>query len=362
MKRFLNFFYTISFKLLLFILVILFSWLAGSQLLDALNLYVEDSISVQNVTVQWNDFDYESSKYLEHEIESTIENVITYCLKYHNEDEAAQTDGEMLDYYRRLSDEGYRETAEYLDSLSGVSFAVVNHDSNKIISNIVAINGKNSGTPIRSFFGHIDKTTLIVRNAKNPSFEAGTMSDYAEFVSECAMNYPVDFDLYISFGSDFVFRHDISYYENLHNEMKIRIYSVLGYALLYIFITVSLMSAIVILAGKSEKDSKIIPAALDKMPNDLHLILDVIIYFSLTALFENSIYMLLRSSFADGDYWLGISPGFYAVRANCCIVIITCVILATACTIKRQYKMGTLLTNTYIYRFMKSFKAAETQQ
>lgn len=168
MKRFLNFFYTISFKLLLFILVVLFSWLAGSKVLDAFNLYVEDGVSVQNVTMQWNDFDYESSKYLEHEIETTIENVIAYCLKYHDEKQTAKTDEEMLDYYRRLSDEGYREAAEYLDSLDGVSFAVVNHKTDKIISNIVSINGKNSGTPIRSFFGHIDKTTLIVRNAKKP--------------------------------------------------------------------------------------------------------------------------------------------------------------------------------------------------
>ncbi|MBQ8503145.1 MAG: hypothetical protein IJ491_02585 [Clostridia bacterium] len=357
MKRFLNFFYTISFKILLFIVMLILSWFAGEKLLNIVDIYIEDPVGARNVVRQWNGFDYESSVYLESEIESTIENVLLYCLKYNSDEEIPDpNDKKILDYYRRMGNEGYRETAEYLDSLKNVSYAVVNHSSNKILSNIKAINGKSSGTAIRSFFGNVDKTTLIVRNAKNPYFEAGTMEDYVDFVSECAMNYSDDFDLYISFGNDFAFRYDVSHYENLYNETKQKTLAEMKKVLLFSVLCLLVMTLIFILSGKSEVNGKTIPSALDRLPNDIHFFADFVISLSLTALFENSIYMLFRSAFADGDYWLGISPEFYALRANVCIVAIGCIVLASACTIKRQHKMKTLFTNTYIYRIIKGYK------
>lgn len=430
MKRILNLFYTLSFKVFLLILTVLLSWFVGSNFLDLANLYANDSVSVQNVFLQWNGFDYEKSKYLENEIEATIENVLAYCLKYSDDDhlsdeffeedelifaiigiaknavknktvdtslinngyiilsetddptKGVEIDGkyyiqsvneekitldyiehreDFLDRYRRLIDEKYRHTADYLDSLKGVKYAVVNHDTDRIISNLEEIDSKSTGTAIRNYFGTNEETLLIVRNAKNPYFEVGTMSDYVEHVNECAMNYSEDFDLYISFGDSFVFRNDVSHYENLHNEMQSEISRKIFDTIMLIVITLFIMAIIILLAGKSEKGGKIIPSALDKLPNDLHLILNLIIYFSVSGLYENTLYMLLKSMFVEVDYWLGSSPEFYSARANLCIVVISAVVLGTACTLKRQYRLGTLFTNTYIYRFIKSHRPAKEE-
>lgn len=431
MKKFINLFYTMTFKLFLFLLMVLLSWFAGSKILDIAELYVEDGTGVRNVMFQHSEFDYESSEYLEDEIETTIESVIAYCLHFksdehssdnitideeddliytiiylaqshisdniviqsmidsgyveltetENKENGVEIDGkyyiqtvnekkifssynehkdEFLDQYRRLIDDSYRETAEYIDSLKGVRYAVVNHKTDKIISNIDEIDQKSSGTSIRSCFGNNDKTLLIVRNAKNPCYESGTMSDYVDYVSECAQSYSEDFDLYLSFGDDFVFRNEISHYEKLHNEMYGKVISLFGDIIFFIGITLIVAIALFIVTGRSEKGGKIIPATLDRLPNDIRLILNLIIYVSLSALYENSVYMLLRSARTDGDYWLGISPEFYAIRANASFVIIICVIVATICTIKRQYKLGTLLTNTYIFNLINGFKKSDS--
>lgn len=430
MKKFINLFYTIGFKLFLFCLLIILSWLAGAKIIDITKLYVEDSTGVINVMFQHNKFEYESSIYLKNEIETTIENVIAYCLEFESSDhpsndlttekeddfiytiihlaqsyvsnkvavksmidsgyiELTETDNpedgveidgkyyiqkvneeeiinaynehkdDFLDQYRRLVDDSYRETAEYLDSLKGVKYAVVNHKTDTIVSNIEEIDKKSNGTSIRSYFGNNDETLLIVRNAQNPFFEAGTMSDYVDHVNECAQNYKEDFDLYISFGDDFSFRNDVSYYENLHNQMYKKVVTHFSNMMILIAFAFIVVVLIFTLSGKSEKGGKIIPSTLDKLPNDIHLVLNSILYLSLSALYENSMYMLLRSSDIETDYWLVFSPDFYATRANLCFVLIIYNIVAVICAVKRQYILGTIFTNTYIYKLISGFKKSD---
>ena len=361
MKRFFNLFYTYTFKILLFVLTVVFSWFAGDKLLDIINLYIDDPVSAKNVFVQWSEFDYEESVYLENEIEQTIENVIEYSLKYTPKLTSQKHGSESVDYYLRLTDEDYKETVEYLESLKDVSFAVVNHKSDSIVSNIPDINTKSSGTPIRQLFGNIDKTTLIVLDARNPAFEVGTMTDYVEFVSTCAQNYSFDFDLYISFGEDFIFRHEVSHYENMHNEMKSS--AIVKLKELYLFSALCILVVVfaVAVAGQSEVGGKINASAFDRVPYDLQLASYVTVFISIAALYENSMYMLFRSAFADGNYWLGISPEFYATRAIICICVNTCIILGAACTVKKLLKSKNRAENTYIYRLIKALKETKKQ-
>ena len=72
----------------------------------------------------------------------------------------------------------------------------------------------------------------------------------------------------------------------------------------------------------------------------------------MTALYENSLYMALRTD--TYDIWFSFSAEFYILRSYIAMLVNVCILLSIGCTLKRQYRLGTLLTNTYIYQiFLK---------
>ncbi len=360
MKRFVNLFYTSAFKFFVFSLSVIFSWCAISETYDVFKRFYCDGVSAKNVFIQWDGFDYAESEHLKSEIEATIENVLLNSLKYKSEkytnSSKAEYDDTALDYYLRISDEDYKKNIEYLESLRYVDYAVVNHDSNTIISNINEVDGKSSGFDVRRYFGKNDENLLVVLNAKNPSYETGTMTEYIDFVSSCAEDYKEDFDLYINFKNNFVFRYDIEHYENLHNSMKKLIVSDMTLASVFFLLYLIFTVLYVCLSGKVEQGGRITHSAHDRIPNDLKLLSILVTALSLMALYNNSIYMLFRSSHSDGDYLLGISPGYYELVAKICFVLLTNILLAVICIIKRQLYFRTLFSNTYICRFIEAVK------
>lgn len=90
MKRFLNLFYTDSFKALLLLIMLLSSFLTSSCIFEIAELYKEDSAAVANVVVQRKNFDFETSEILENDIQTAIENVVSYALDYHRNDAYTQ--------------------------------------------------------------------------------------------------------------------------------------------------------------------------------------------------------------------------------------------------------------------------------
>lgn len=366
MSKFCNLFYTLTFKAILFTLVTVFAWFSGSYTLQAFDLYFEDSVSYTNVMVQWNNFEYESSEYVRSEVETAIDNIISFYFDYmdKNEKRSLSYFGRKdipLENYTHVIKDDYKQSLEYLNSLEDVSFAIVNHNNKTIFSNIISLDGKSSGTHVRTFFGNNDSTVLIVRNAKNPYYEKGTMSEYVDYVSECAASHSDNFDLYICFGDDLLFRFDAGHYESLHTVMKEKIIGIYNPMILFSFLTIAVLSVLTILSGKSEKGGKISPAALDRTPNDLRFALHLIILISLVTVFDDYIYMLHLGFRSGGDYFLGISPDFYKTIANICIVVLTYVILAMSCTIKRQSRLGTLFRNTYVYRIFSTLLKKDRQ-
>lgn len=264
---------------------------------------------------------------------------------------------DLNDFYKRATDEDYAAITGKLESYINFNFAVVNHNTNLIVSNIPSLNAKNSDVTVRRYFGE-DKNLLIVRDAKTPFFESGTMSEYVEFVSEQAKKYGDNFDVYISFGNNLEFAGDGENYSLRHTEALGKIGSDLKNTVVFLSIMLVLFIIILRVAGRREVAGKCYMSLSDRLPNDLKFLLYLIIYISMSALYENSLYMALRTSFTE-DYWLNFSPEYYMLRSDISMVIMICIITSFACTIKRQLRCGTVISNSYIYKIIKNFKSAE---
>lgn len=423
MKRLLNLFFTAQAKTVIALLIVICSWLMNSELTAVFSLYKEDGPAVTNVFAQQDDFNYESSYFLKHEIETAIKDVLEYSLVYHrneNNSTNSETSAETISYlaenfvkhktvsqvfieegfieltpaeksnetveidgvhyiqsvnydkiqssdnsldfdefYLRASDDSYAEIAKRLESFNDFRFALVNHKTDTIVSNISAINGKGTDLTVRRYFGD-DKNILIVRDAKTPYFENGTMSEYVPFVSEQAKKYTDDFDVYISFGESLEFAGTSEEYSQKHEFAFSKIKSALKDISSYLVVLFIMFLALIAVSGKRELKGKYYPSLTDRLPNDIKLLLHSVVYISMSALYENSLYMTLRVTNIE-NYWFNITPEFYLLRSNICMVVMICIITAFFCTIKRQLGCGTLVTNSYIYKIVKSYKKAEPE-
>ena len=357
-----NLAYSLIFKALLMLLITTFAWISGNRLLIVFSEEIYSPAAFRNVFSQPGGFDYESSHFLKQEIRNTVDCVMEYSLKYmKNYYSDSQTSKQEFDSNMRLSNEGYRNTVAYLESLKGVSFAVVNHDTGIIVSNISELDDSPAGTEIRSFFGNDPNTLIIVRNCKNPYFEQDVMTEYVDYIRERAQQYSDDCDLYISFTEGLEFREDASYYEALHISMTKRVASQAAKFSVYAAITILMIILLIRLSGKAEKNGKIIPGMSDHMPNDLLLIFYAVIGISAIVLFYNSFYMLYKSSTID-SYGLALSPDYYRARANISIVTVVYVLCAAVCKIKRQSRLGTLSDNTCIHQLLCFFKGRKSEK
>lgn len=351
MKRLFDLFYTTPCKTLLVVSMIICSWLMNAELMDMLNLYKQDSVALINVFVQGKSYDYQSSYFLRNEIETAIEDVLAYSMVYNRNADKSYVDTNVS------GSEDYNETAARLRKLRNFRFAVVNHKTDIIISNIPALNGKSPEVTVRRYFGE-EKNILIVRDAKTPYYESGTMSEYVEFVSEQAQKYSDDFDVYISFGDNLEFTNNSEGFSQRHSDALAVVASAFNTIAVYLGVLFVLFVTIVAVSGKREFGGKTYPSLNDRLPNDLTVLLYIVVYISMSALYENSIYMALRVTGPE-DYWLSYSSEFYMARSDISMVIMIMVITAFCCALKRQIGCGTLITNTYIYKAIKNFKKSE---
>ncbi|MGN0448017.1 MAG: hypothetical protein ACI4GC_05670 [Acutalibacteraceae bacterium] len=355
MKNFISIFYTLPSKIILFILIFIFSFVFSANIINYFTLYNLDKTAFVNVVKQNKNFDYLSSEFYENEIETSIKNVTTLCMKY---DELFSFKKGSAEFERFINESStaLKDIFAYIENTHGLEFAVVNHDTKKIYSSIEQINLKSSDFDIRSFFSGDETNLLIARNCKSPYNERGTLQGYNEKIRDEALKYTDDFDLYIFLGNEDDF--DLKVKESLerHNAALEKFEEKNISTLLYFFITVFLGIILIIIAGKNEPKGKIYPGELDKVPNDLLFTVLIILIICLNSLFNTSIYMIFQINDVDPEFWLGVSSNFYLDRAKVCICITIMAVIIGACSFKRQRRMGTLVKNTYLYRLYKSVK------
>ena len=348
MEKYRNLFYTRAFKCIIVTVITVLTWITSGYITEMFNIQVTNHAAVKNVFTQASGFDYETSKYVPQEIENTINCVLDYCLGYsesfRNNSGSSFDD---FDYYMRLSNSGYRKTVEYLDSLRGVSFAVVNHTDGIIISNLAEINGSPAATEIRQLFGSGEYPFIIVRNCSNPYYEQGSLSEYVDSIRKKASEYPDNCDLYISFTEGLCFRESPAYYENMHREFSEKVLFLVKRILIFSCFSLALIVLLVRLSGRAEKNGKIIPSLSDQLPSDLLIVFSLAIIASAGALYHTSLYMIYKTSTIE-DYGIGFSPETYALRADITLIITVYVICFLLCKIKRQRLLGTLYSGSYI--------------
>ena len=347
MKKFLNLFYTMWSKFIIVGILLALMLGTGMCFSETTVLYRENDTALRNVYVQWDNYDYLTSVYLSDAIEDAIDTVTEYSLYYHRD----VTDKNQLIVN---ADDNYKLICKKLSEYKDFDFALVNHSVGRIVSDIEDICYKDTGTDVRSFFKGDEENMLIIRDAHNPCFESGTVTEYTEYIRELAEAYDDDFDIYIDFGEDFSFASELEDYEALHNRFLSRVRNVTLMSAVYILAAAFFTVILILVSGKTEPGGKVYPGLSDRLPNDLKFLLYAVVLVSMVTLYKNSLYMALRTD--AYEMWLPLSAEFYIFRSHIVILINACVLLSTACTIKRQYRLGTLFTNTYIFQlfFRKS--------
>ena len=347
MKWIPNLFYTIWSKIF-FVLLVMFMMLQTSICLaDTTVMLRENPAAVKNALAQWDNYDYKTSEYLKSEIETAIDSVMQYSLYYRRDtvsDEQLIVNG----------DDNYRDIVDRLNAYDNFSFALVNHSTNLVISNIPKINYSKSSVNIRSYFPETSESLLIVRDAHNPYYETGTMTDYNQYISKLAESYEDNFDLYMYFGEDFSFVSDTEIFEETHTTTLARVKRSTRLSFVYIAIAILLFAFLLAVTGRYEAGGEIHPGISDTLANDIKLLLFSMIIMSMVTLYKNSLYMAVRAKTLD--LFLSYSSDFYILRAYISLLISSCIIMAACCTVKRQYQLGTLFTNTYIYKLWFAYK------
>ena len=347
MKWLPNLFYTIWSKIIIVLLVMFFMLQTGICFADTTVMYRDNPTAVKNVLAQWDSYDYKTSEYLKTEIETAIDSVLQYSLYYRRD--ALSENHTIVN-----ADDNYREITQELSSYKNFSFALVNHATNRIISNIPQINYKDSSIKVRKYFPEACDTLLIVRDARNPYFENGTMTDYNQYIAKLAESYNDSFDLYMYFGEDFSFVPNAESFEETHISTLARVKKSSRLSFIYIVIAAILFVFLLAVTGRHEPGGKIYPGISDTLANDTKLALFLIVILSMSALYENSLYMSLRAE--SVDLFLTYSSDFYIFRSYVALLVNSCIVMAACCTIRRQHKLGTLFTNTYIYQFFFAYK------
>ena len=347
MKWIPNLFYTIWSKIFIVLFVMFSMLMTGICLADSTVMLRENPTAVRNVFAQWDDYDYKTSEYLKNEIETAIDNVMQYSLYY-------RRDTVNKDQFIVNGDDNYRDILMKLDTYQDFSFAIVNHSTNIIISDIPELNYQKSSANIRSYFPEVSESLLIVRDAHNPYYETGTMTDYNQYITNLAAKYEDNFDLYMYFGEDFSFVSDTEIFEETHTTTLARVKKSTKLSFVYIAVGALLFAFLLAVTGRYEAGGEIRPGISDTLANDIKLLLFAMIIMSMVTLYKNSLYMAVRAETID--IFLTYSSDFYILRSYLSLLISSCIIMATCCTVKRQYQLGTLFTNTYIYKLWFAYK------
>lgn len=348
MKKYANLFYTRAFKGIIIVIITLLTWSTSGYITELFTLQISNQAAVKNVFTQAFGFSYETSEYVEQEIETAVDYILDYSLGHlKNFNPEEHSSFEDYSYYMSVSNPKYKKTVDYLSGLRGVNYAVVNHSTGIIISSLEEINTAPTGTEIRQLFASDKHPFIIIRNCSNPYYEQSSLPGYVNHVRKKASEFSDNCDLYISFTEGLLFRESTEYFENLHREYTDKVLSLANKILLFSFITISLMIILIKVCGRAEKGGRVIPAISDQLPNDLIIFFLLTIIASAITLYHTSLYMIYKTSVLDG-YGLGFRPETYAFRADLTLVTIVYVLCILLCKIKRQRLLGTLWSGSYL--------------
>ena len=243
-----------------------------------------------------------------------------------------------------------------MSSMKGFHFALVNRSKQIIYSDISEINGTHSSTNIKNYFSGQGKNQLIVHSCQNPYFATDSFISFAEFIRKASEVYEDDFDIYITFGSEESFAKTESKCRQLHTDMRSNIEKLNNTALLYIAGLILITIIILTVTGKQEPCGKTYPTTVNKLPNDLITALYGIVLICQISLYSTTASMLLSHGNELDTFWFTHSQAFYTTRIRFCIVVFICAAVNLLCILKRQYKMGLLIKNTYIYSGITKLK------
>ncbi len=356
MKSFRSLFFTMPAKgifcLLLFALSLLFSECSVRYF----TLYSTDRISFVNASVQLDSFDYEESYYFKSTVEATLEDVMKLCFSYEDIFDGTKSSEELLEHFTRIGDSSFSEIYKNLSKMDGFHFALVNRNKHIIYSDIPQINGAHSSTNIKKYFAGQGKNQLIVHSCQNPYFATDSFIRFAEFIRNTASAYEDDFDIYITFGSEESLAEAEKNCEKLHYDMRGNIEKQNNIVLLCIAGLLIVTMIMVTVTGKQEPGGKTYPTHINKLPNDLITLLYSIVLICQISLYITTTSMLFSHGNELGTFWFTHSSAFYTTRLRFCVVVFICTAVNLICILKRQYKMGLLIKNTYIYSAVSRLK------
>ncbi len=361
MKNFRSLFFTVPAKIIYSVILVILSFLIAGCQIGYFDYYAEDSESFLNAMSQIDSFNYETSRYFKNRVEATVEDVIKLSMDYPEVFSKDRNEKELLNYYNSIGDSSFGEICSNLSSMKGFRFALVNHGKRKIFSNITEINGKGSATNIRKHFGNEGANLLIVRSCHNPYFATDAFIEFAGDIRKAAQKYEDDFDLYISFGTEESFNEEIRRCEQLHFTMRRKIEKLNDTVALYGAATVLIILVLMTVTGKHEPKGKTYPTVMNRLPNDIILLLYGIVLVCISSLYRTAISMIMSHGNELDEFWFTHSRDFYTSRVKFCIVLFICIATNLLGILKRQYKMGLLLKNTYVYNFIENMKKSRNQ-
>lgn len=356
MKNFLALFFSMPAKIIMVILLFINSLFIGNIQLKYFTYFNEDNESFVNAITQIDSFNYESSHYFRNSVKNTIENITLFSMEYSEIFQQDVSAEKFLAYCSSIGDTTFPRAYEQLKGMKGLRFALINHSEHKIYSNIKEINGKDSSLNVRKHFGEGGKTLLIARSCKNPYFATDRYIDYAEHIRNCAEKYEDNFDLYISFGTEKDFNEKEAFYRELHFNMREKIEKLNDTIAILAALAVLIIIVILTVTGKSEPGGKTYPTIMNRLPNDLLILIYGIVLACIITLYRTAASMLVSHGNELDEFWFTHSIGFYENRIRFCVVIFVCAATNIICILKRQYKMGTLVKNTFIYDFLNTFR------
>lgn len=356
MKSLLNLFFTVPAKIIISLIFFMLSVVIADCQVEYFTLFKQDNVSFVNAVAQVDNFDYESSRYYKSSVRDTVESITLLCMEYSDIFEGEADATELLSHYNSIGDTAFPRIYERLSAMKGLRFALVNHNSKKIYSNIAEINGLDSSKNIRNYFGEASRGLLIARSCKNPYFATDTFIDFADDIRECAEKYDGDFDLYISFGDEEVYKENEARCERLHFEMRGRIEKLNDKVVIHGALLLFFGAILLTVTGKQELKGKTYGTIMNRLPNDMLLLIYATVLICLSSLYRTALDMLLSHGNELDTFWFTRTEDFYTNRIKFCIVIFLCAGLNLLCILKRQYKMGMLFKNTYIYPYIEGIR------
>ncbi len=407
--------YLLGTKVVLLLLIAALTFAAGTQFFEGCRLYIDDRDGVHNALTQGAQFNLKESVPFAAEMEKTVRNILRYALKYqdiegfaasgslrsqlaqeeeHRDAQIAATtsicewqtrsgeisrenldsgfivrgaDGkarvdkqaiaahytavydELMENEKRAMDRDYREVMAALEDLNGVYYAVMDYTADRLVTNT----GCTKQSELQRFFSGT-QNNLIVLGAEEPIFPADTMDEFVPLVQEAAEDYSQSFDFYLSLNGGLAFNSACAEMESRCTALYQQVHMRLMRMIFFLAAATVLGVLLFLVAGRREYKGAIKYSATDRLPNEIHLLFHGIIVLSMFVLFQNSVQIVLLTK-AD-DLWFPTFPEYYAYRGSVCLVILAMFVIAAACTVKRQIKNRSLLSNTIVAILLRAFR------